>query len=53
MDVTDEAPDWPESQVRQRVWLNTAEALDRIGDEGLREILRAVAERAFPDQLPV
>jgi hypothetical protein len=53
MEVTDEAPNWPERQLRQREWLNTAETLDRLGDEGLRGILRAVAERHFPDQLPV
>ena len=53
MDVTDEAAFWPESQSRQREWLNTAETLERIGDEGLREIVRVVAERLFPDQLPV
>jgi 8-oxo-dGTP pyrophosphatase MutT (NUDIX family) len=53
MEVTDEAPQWPERQLRQREWLNTADALDRLVDEGLREILRAVAERHFPDHLPV
>ena len=53
MDVLDESPVWPERNRRQREWMSTAEALDRLGDEGLREIVRAVAERHFPDQLPV
>ncbi len=53
LDVTDEAALWPEFQARQREWVNPAEALERIGDEGLREIIRAVAERRFPEQLSV
>ena len=53
MEVTNEAPLWPEQNVRQREWIGTAEALERLGDEGLREIVRAVAERCFPDQLTV
>src|SRR5580692_7964220 len=51
MDVTDVALYWPERPVRQREWVSGAEALDRIGDEGLRELIRSVAERCFPDQL--
>jgi 8-oxo-dGTP pyrophosphatase MutT (NUDIX family) len=53
LEVTDEAALWPEYQARQREWLSPAETLERIGDEGLREIIRAVAERHFPEQLPV
>jgi 8-oxo-dGTP pyrophosphatase MutT (NUDIX family) len=53
LEVTDEAALWPEFSARQREWLSTAETLERIGDEGLREIIRAVADRMFPEQLPV
>jgi 8-oxo-dGTP pyrophosphatase MutT (NUDIX family) len=53
MDVTDVALYWPERPMRQREWVSGAEALDRIGDEGLRELIRSVAERCFRDQLPV
>jgi 8-oxo-dGTP pyrophosphatase MutT (NUDIX family) len=53
MEVADVLADWPERPFRQREWLSAAEALDRLGDKGLSEILRAVAERHFPDQLPV
>jgi 8-oxo-dGTP pyrophosphatase MutT (NUDIX family) len=53
MEVTDEALIWPEKDLRQREWIGTAEALERLGDDGLREIVRAVAERCFPDQLTV
>jgi 8-oxo-dGTP pyrophosphatase MutT (NUDIX family) len=53
MEVTDEAAVWPEYQIRQREWLSSPEALERLGDEGLRVIIRAVVERLFPEHLPV
>ena len=50
MRVTDAAPDWPERQLRQRAWLTPAEAAESVTDEGLREILRHIAEGA---EMPV
>lgn len=40
MNVTDVAEHWPEDAVRQRCWLNAAQALQRIEDAGLRELIR-------------
>jgi 8-oxo-dGTP pyrophosphatase MutT (NUDIX family) len=43
MQVTEEAVDWPERDVRKREWVNPAEAADRIEEPGLREIIEAVS----------
>jgi len=43
LNVTDLIEHYPESGMRQRVWLPIAQALGRIEDAGLREILRGVA----------
>jgi 8-oxo-dGTP pyrophosphatase MutT (NUDIX family) len=43
MHVTETAEEWPERLLRQRCWLNTAQALVRVEDRGLRELLRRVA----------
>src|SRR6516164_8416322 len=40
MSVTDTADRWPEDDFRQRSWLNVAQALLRIDDLGLRELIR-------------
>ena len=40
MSVTDTADCWPEDDFRQRCWLNAAQALQRIEDAGLRELIR-------------
>jgi 8-oxo-dGTP pyrophosphatase MutT (NUDIX family) len=40
MQVTDALEDWPEKQQRRRSWLSAAQALLRIEDQGLREIIR-------------
>jgi 8-oxo-dGTP pyrophosphatase MutT (NUDIX family) len=40
MTVTQVADDWPERTIRQRLWLNPAQALVRVDDRGLRELLR-------------
>jgi 8-oxo-dGTP pyrophosphatase MutT (NUDIX family) len=42
MRVTEVAGTWPEDSFRQREWLSIAEALERIEDEGLREIVERV-----------
>jgi|SRR5579884_1135509 len=44
--VTSAAEDWPERQLRQRAWLSPAEAVSRVEDRGLREILRAAVSDA-------
>ena len=43
MDVTDERDDYPEATERQRLWLPTSQALARIEDVGLRDLVRSVA----------
>ncbi len=40
MSVTDTADRWPEDNFRQRCWLNVAQALLRVDDPGLRELIR-------------
>ncbi len=40
MTVTDMAEDWPERSIRERRWLSVAQALQRIEDAGLRELIR-------------
>jgi len=45
MTVTSAADDWPEQLVRERSWLTFAQALSRLEDEGLRELLRTAADR--------
>ena len=42
MQVTEALPDWPERDRRQRAWLSPAEAMDRVEEAGLRDLLRAV-----------
>lgn len=42
MSVTEAADEWPERNLRERVWVKPAEALKRIDEAGLREILRAI-----------
>jgi 8-oxo-dGTP pyrophosphatase MutT (NUDIX family) len=50
MDVTEAAADWPERSVRERVWVEPAEAVARIQEKGLRELIRAAtAERALSE----
>ncbi len=45
--VTEASADWPERTLRKRVWLRPAQALTRVEDVGLRELIRTVAaERA-------
>lgn len=42
MTVTEVADDWPEQDLRKREWLDADEAVDRIEEAGLREIVAAV-----------
>lgn len=45
MQVTDMADDWPEREFRTRSWLTPAQALVRLDDAGLRDMLRAMIAR--------
>src|SRR6476469_1861698 len=40
MEVTDVAQDWLERDLRQRVWVTPAGALERVDDPGLCDVLR-------------
>ncbi len=40
MNVTEAADHWPEHDFRQRCWLDIGQALSRIDDPGLRELIR-------------
>src|SRR5579885_2123465 len=44
MDVTEAADDWPEHSLRRRVWLDATDALNRVQERGLRELIRAAGE---------
>ncbi len=48
MDVTEATEEWPESGSRRRVWVEPADALVRVQERGLRELIRAATgERAY------
>jgi 8-oxo-dGTP pyrophosphatase MutT (NUDIX family) len=51
MQVTDALDDWPERALRQRVWLTPLQALARIEDVGLREIIRRALANGKTDRL--
>ena len=44
MRVTEVHEAWPEKSVRQLVWVSAAEAVDRVEDPGLKEIIKAAAQ---------
>lgn len=46
--VTEEAVDWPERDVRKRAWVDPAEAVDRIEEQGLKEIIAAACSTGVP-----
>jgi hypothetical protein len=41
MQVTEEVEEWPEREQRERVWVTPRQALTRVEDPGLREVIRA------------
>ncbi len=43
--------EWPECGLRDRVWLTVAQALDRIEEPGLRELLRRMFGTSTEDAL--
>lgn len=49
MHVVDAAEDWPEKNLRQRSWLKPAQALARLEEKPLRDIVRsALVENGVP-----
>lgn len=44
---------YPEAGARQRAWVTADEAIDRIDEPDLRDLLRRVFEAPHPDQLSV
>ncbi|MBN9523770.1 NUDIX hydrolase [bacterium] len=53
MGVTEAHETYPEVAARQRAWVTVDEAIDRIDEPGLRDILRRLFHAAHPDQLSV
>jgi 8-oxo-dGTP pyrophosphatase MutT (NUDIX family) len=43
MQVTEVASQWPEEEVRERVWLTLPQALQRVEEPALRELIRGAA----------
>jgi 8-oxo-dGTP pyrophosphatase MutT (NUDIX family) len=52
MRVTTSVESWPEQDFRQRVWLDFAQAIRRVEEPGLRELLRDVASRWEIEAVP-
>jgi len=51
--VTEARDHWPESAVRQRLWLSPDDAIDRIDEPGLRDLVRRLFDITHPDQIAV
>ena|SRR5262245_23873633 len=51
MTVTEVRDDWPERYMRARVWLSVDEAIDRIDEPSLRDLLRLAFHVKHPDRL--
>ncbi len=51
MVVTDVREQWPEKGLRAREWFTLDDALDRIEEPGLRELLRLAFHLKHPDKL--
>jgi 8-oxo-dGTP pyrophosphatase MutT (NUDIX family) len=51
MIVTEARDEWPERQLRTREWVTLDEALDRIEEPGLRDLLRIAFHLKHPDRL--
>lgn len=47
MQVSDIAVDWPERDVRKREWVEPEEAVSRIEEQGLREIVEAYSRSSL------
>jgi 8-oxo-dGTP pyrophosphatase MutT (NUDIX family) len=44
--VTEVFDEWPEQRVRQRAWVSFADAVDRMDEPSLREVMRAALKGA-------
>ena len=53
MTVTEAHERNPEAASRQRAWESADEAIDRVDDPGLRDLLRRLFHADHPDQLSV
>lgn len=53
MAVSEARDNWPERDARQRAWLTPDEAIERIEEPGLRDILCRVFGVAHPDRVAV
>ena len=42
LEVADVAKDWPERETRERIWLEPDEAVERLAEDDLKAIVRAV-----------
>ncbi len=42
MEVTEETDGWPEREQRERCWMSASQALLKVEDHGLRELLRGL-----------
>ncbi len=51
MTVTEARDEWPERHVRARAWVGLDDALDRIEEAGLRDLLRLAFHMKHPDRL--
>ena len=53
MAVTEVRNQWPERSLRERAWLTPDEAIDRVEEPGLRDILRRIFQLRHPDRIAV
>jgi 8-oxo-dGTP pyrophosphatase MutT (NUDIX family) len=53
MTVTAVKDAWPEAGVRRRAWVSAAEAIDRVEEPGLLDILRRLFDLPDPDRLAI
>jgi 8-oxo-dGTP pyrophosphatase MutT (NUDIX family) len=52
LDVTRVAEDWPERTLRERCWLSPGQAILRLTDPGLRDIIRGTLMNSQPTHKP-
>jgi 8-oxo-dGTP pyrophosphatase MutT (NUDIX family) len=53
MTVIEVRDQWPERTLRQRAWVSVDEAIDRVEEPGLRDILRKLFGVKHPDKIAV
>jgi 8-oxo-dGTP pyrophosphatase MutT (NUDIX family) len=46
MQVTEEADEWPEAYIRSREWVHIEEAISRVKEQGLRDLISVVMPAA-------